>query len=141
MRGLSRTDPVTELPRKPAFGDPCNGCGVCCVATACGIALDHIPGAVLGQPCPALEWEAGRSWCGMVRRPARYSPLIALAVAAGVTTEAECAAHAVSDLTSGEGWGGCDSGPDPSDPDRSSPSDGLTALEYAHLRELGLLYR
>lgn len=128
---------MIEWPRKPMMGEPCNGCGVCCVATACGIALDHIPEAALGEACPALEWEGGRSWCGMVRHPARYSPMIALAVAAGATTEAECGAHAADDLTSGHGWGGCDSGAAPWST-RADPADGLTALEYAHLRELGL---
>ncbi len=23
-------------------------------------------------PCPALEWEGNRFWCGLLRRPAKY---------------------------------------------------------------------
>lgn len=59
-------------PAKPAEGDACNGCGVCC-------ALETCPAARLRflqrqGPCPALEWQAeeSRYRCGLVMRPAHY---------------------------------------------------------------------
>jgi len=49
---------------KPKFTEPCNGCGFCCATELCELA-DHVfPGAV--APCPALEIEDGRTWCGMI---------------------------------------------------------------------------
>jgi hypothetical protein len=53
---------------KPAYGDPCNGCGLCCLTGPCEVAREylHVPG---GQPCPALEYDFGRYWCGMLTRP------------------------------------------------------------------------
>lgn len=62
---------MTGVPRKPTEGDPCNGCGVCCVAIPCPTARDMGVATFYG-PCPALEWENGRSWCGLVRHPSRY---------------------------------------------------------------------
>ena len=61
---------VCNTPRKPKCGDACNGCGVCCIAEPCASAVEFI-GATEG-PCPALEFEDGRYWCGMVRHPAKY---------------------------------------------------------------------
>lgn len=58
--------------RKPAFGSPCNGCGVCCLARPCPVANSFI-GAHEGA-CPALEYEQGRYWCGMLRNAHRYMP-------------------------------------------------------------------
>ena len=61
---------------KPRFGKPCNGCGLCCSTERCGLAV-QILGAGPG-PCPALEWQEGRSWCGLLRNPRRHLPSIAL---------------------------------------------------------------
>lgn len=58
---------------KPKFGDKCNGCGLCCAAELCEVAEDTFPGAV--APCPALEWEDGRAWCGMIQHPSRHLSL------------------------------------------------------------------
>lgn len=70
-------------PAKPAHGSPCNGCGVCCVAEPCLLALDFVPAgrlaAAVGAPCPALEWGEGRAWCGLVSNPEKHSPLLAIA--------------------------------------------------------------
>ena len=59
-------------PVKPAVGEACNGCGVCC-------ALETCPPARLRflqrhGPCPALEWAADESRyrCGLLVRPAHY---------------------------------------------------------------------
>lgn len=60
-----------RAPDKPAFGSPCNGCGLCCAAEPCAIAREFI-GAAEDAPCPAMEFEAGRFWCGMIRRPGHY---------------------------------------------------------------------
>jgi len=55
---------------KPRKGDACNGCGACCIAEPCALARE-ILGATKGR-CPALETDAERSYCGIVRRPAHY---------------------------------------------------------------------
>lgn len=62
----------TEAPDKPAFGAPCNGCGVCCASETC-------PWAILlfwrrHGPCPALLWrpEEKRYRCGLLIDPARH---------------------------------------------------------------------
>jgi len=59
-------------PDKPAFGAPCNGCGVCCLAAPCPVSaalLRHRENA-----CPALVWqEQGQLYrCGMLQHPAQY---------------------------------------------------------------------
>lgn len=61
-----------DAPPKPAEGEPCNGCGICCSAARCPVAWLFLP--LRGEPCPALEWSApSRSYrCGMVVHPARY---------------------------------------------------------------------
>lgn len=72
-----RVEAITaRAPEKPAFGQPCNGCGFCCAAEPCGVARRFVPGAIDGAPCPAMEFEHGRFWCGMVRRPGRYLGLL-----------------------------------------------------------------
>ena len=53
-----------QAPAKPALGQPCNGCGLCCLAEPCplGIVLSlRVRGA-----CRLLRWEAGpqRYRCG-----------------------------------------------------------------------------
>lgn len=63
---------TAKAPPKPEFGSPCNGCGFCCAAEPCGVAREFVPGAIDGAPCPAMEFEHGRFWCGMVRRPGHY---------------------------------------------------------------------
>lgn len=56
---------------KPAFGQPCNGCGMCCIAEQCALSL-----ALFNQQerCPALEEVDGRLACGLVRSTADYVP-------------------------------------------------------------------
>jgi hypothetical protein len=61
-----------NAPIKPAEGQPCNGCGVCC-------ALETCPAARLrflqsNGPCPALEWSDGenRYHCGLLVNPGKY---------------------------------------------------------------------
>jgi hypothetical protein len=61
-----------DAPTKPALGERCNGCGVCCAAEPCPIAW-----VFLWQrkgSCRALEWhsESTRYVCGMVTNPTRH---------------------------------------------------------------------
>ncbi|UTH75213.1 hypothetical protein [Chromobacterium sp. IIBBL 290-4] len=54
-------------PAKPAPGQPCNGCGVCCAAAPCPLSrllLGHKTG-----PCPALKWETPHYRCGLIMHP------------------------------------------------------------------------
>lgn len=64
-----------EAPAKPAFGAPCNGCGVCCALETCPLALLRF--LKRRGPCPALEWSATetRYGCGLLNHPERYLPL------------------------------------------------------------------
>lgn len=55
---------------KPKFREPCNQCGLCCRLELCELAEMFFAGAQ--APCPALEWEDGKTWCGMVRHPSRH---------------------------------------------------------------------
>ena len=64
-----------HLPIKPAMGAPCNGCGWCCSEEPCGVARKFIPDHPPEGPCLALEWDAGRFACGMIRRPSHYMRL------------------------------------------------------------------
>lgn len=62
----------SQAPAKPAPGQACNGCGVCCAAEPCPLArvfLWQWHGA-----CRALEWDAAglQYRCGMLLQPARY---------------------------------------------------------------------
>ena len=71
-------------PEKPRFGQPCNGCGLCCAAEVCKIGL-----SVLGEdakaPCELMLFDEGRFWCKLVlvENLAGMEPVIAEALAAG----------------------------------------------------------
>lgn len=54
---------------KPKQGDPCNGCGMCCLVQVCALGVE------LGdsQACKALLHGSDGSYaCGLVRNPYRY---------------------------------------------------------------------
>jgi hypothetical protein len=56
---------------KPKFGSPCNGCGICCQLQRC-----HYSVLIFGDgpgPCPALEDDGERTWCGILRNPMSYA--------------------------------------------------------------------
>ena len=56
---------------KPAYGQPCNGCGVCCIAQQCPIST-----ALFGEQerCPALEPAGHGFGCGVITNTAAYVP-------------------------------------------------------------------
>jgi hypothetical protein len=56
-------------PPKPAFGAPCNGCGVCCLAQPCPLGM--VLSARRHGPCAALRWHARESVyrCGAIAQP------------------------------------------------------------------------
>lgn len=61
---------LTVLPlSKPLYSKPCNGCGVCCIAEQCSVSVELFAEK---DRCPALEWEQGRYWCGLMRTPGKY---------------------------------------------------------------------
>lgn len=53
-------------PPKPAWGAPCNGCGVCCLVEPCPLGM-LVSGRHQGA-CSALRWDAAaqRYVCGLV---------------------------------------------------------------------------
>ncbi|MFD1839564.1 hypothetical protein [Paracidovorax cattleyae] len=64
-----------DAPPQPAFGAPCNGCGLCCLAEPCPLGM--VVSRRRSGPCAALRWSpgtapgiAGRYVCGLVADPA-----------------------------------------------------------------------
>lgn len=67
-------DPERRIPvvvlEKPRFGQPCNGCGLCCIEEVCAL------GRQLGDDkvCRALIGPVdGRYSCGLVAEPYRFA--------------------------------------------------------------------
>ncbi|TDQ41794.1 hypothetical protein [Tepidicella xavieri] len=64
-----------DAPPQPAWGQPCNGCGVCCLAEPCPL------GMVLSRrrrgSCIALRWDAAASQyrCGALVDPPAFLPV------------------------------------------------------------------
>ncbi len=61
-----------DAPPRPKFGEPCNGCGLCCAYAPCPMAEFYL--WQLKGWCRALEWHAGekRYLCGLVAAPDRH---------------------------------------------------------------------
>jgi hypothetical protein len=59
-------------PLKPAEGEPCNGCGVCCALETC--PAGRLRFLQRRGPCPALVWsgEQTRYHCGLLAHPKRF---------------------------------------------------------------------
>lgn len=55
-----------EAPAKPASGDACTGCGVCCLAEPCPLGM--LASRRRRGACAALRWDATerRYRCGLV---------------------------------------------------------------------------
>ncbi len=56
-------------PAKPALGQPCNGCGLCCLAQPCPLGM--LVSLRRTGACSALRWSDAhqRYQCGMVSQP------------------------------------------------------------------------
>lgn len=58
---------------KPNYGQPCNGCGKCCMDTVCPLGqflFEQEEG-----PCPALEWADDKWRCGIILDPRKFAPV------------------------------------------------------------------
>jgi hypothetical protein len=79
------------LEKKPAHGEPCTRCGLCCIATLCPLAR-----TVFGErdgPCPALSFVEGGSTCGLVAEPIKFARVVAMR--SGVETASQAALHLI----------------------------------------------
>jgi hypothetical protein len=58
-----------DAPRKPALGQPCNGCGVCCLVEPC--PLGQLLSRRRRGACAALRWDDGSALyrCGAMLAP------------------------------------------------------------------------
>jgi len=65
-----------EVPQKPALGETCNGCGVCCAIETCPVSRVWL--MQWRGPCRALQWQqqSRRYVCGMVDSPKTYLRLL-----------------------------------------------------------------
>jgi hypothetical protein len=65
-----------EAPAKPARGQTCNGCGVCCLAEPC--PLGQLLSRRRQGACDALRWDETtlRYQCGAVTDPKGVWPLL-----------------------------------------------------------------
>lgn len=87
----------------PGHGAPCNGCGLCCLSALCIVASAVFVGQdetkdEFEGPCPALERDGDRYYCGFMRSPAQYRP-----VEAAIHGEAALIAAMKFMMGSGEG--------------------------------------
>ena len=59
-------------PAKPALGEPCNGCGVCCLVAPCPVGV--VASGRRSGACHALHWDDSQHLyrCGMVEDPLRW---------------------------------------------------------------------
>jgi len=59
-----------DSPPKPGWGQPCNGCGICCAAEPCPIGI-IVSGRRVGA-CSALQWNPleSRYRCGVLAKSA-----------------------------------------------------------------------
>ena len=51
-----------EAPPKPAWGQPCNGCGVCCLSEPCPLGM--LLSRRRNGACVALQWDDAQSCYG-----------------------------------------------------------------------------
>ncbi|MDN3923005.1 hypothetical protein [Roseateles violae] len=84
-----------EAPLKPAPGQPCNGCGVCCLAEPCPVGI--VVSLRRHGACRALRWseDDGRYVCGLLHGQGQglaarlRARLVARWIAAGVGCDSE----------------------------------------------------
>lgn len=101
--------PAGTLEKKPKHGQPCNSCGLCCVATLCPLA-QHLFKREQG-PCPALSYESGKSICGVVANPMKHA--MGAALRNGIEATRSAALHLIGSGT------GCDARFNGEPPDES----------------------
>jgi len=66
--------PREAMARKPRHGDPCNRCGVCCMATVCQLGQHVFKREYHEGPCPGLKPDGdGEYACDVVRNPQAYA--------------------------------------------------------------------
>jgi len=78
-----------EAPPKPALGEPCNGCGLCCLAEPCPVGM--VLSLKRHGACSALRWDgaASRYVCGaMASAPWPLNRLMRRWIAAGIGCDA-----------------------------------------------------
>ena len=74
--------PRHMVARKPAYGSPCNRCGLCCYAVICPLGQELF-GCKAG-PCPALVMDDGKASCGLtLMGPDEYREAAALLLGIG----------------------------------------------------------
>jgi hypothetical protein len=63
-------------PETGKYPTPCTNCGFCCLASVCALGLKAmgIHEEDKHQSCPALEWDNGKSVCGLAKEPGKYAP-------------------------------------------------------------------
>jgi uncharacterized cysteine cluster protein YcgN (CxxCxxCC family) len=76
---------VINLPSKPKYGSPCNGCGICCAKELCVVGELAFPGA--SAPCPALKItsDGSRTYCELIAAETVFNlnPLLKQALGIG----------------------------------------------------------
>ena len=79
-----------EAPPKPAWGAPCNGCGICCLSEPCPLGV--VVSRRRSGACAALRWDAAASryHCGVLAdaRQPLWRWLVRRWMAAGVGCDA-----------------------------------------------------
>ena len=65
----------SQAPAKPAWGEACNGCGVCCLLEPCPVGV--LVSRRRRGACAALRWQQsdGRYRCGVLTDTQRYTRL------------------------------------------------------------------
>jgi hypothetical protein len=79
---------AAQAPAKPGVGEPCNGCGLCCLAEPCPLGM-LLTLRRRGR-CRMLVWSGAeqRYRCGVLARAGRLKPLAARWIAAGAGCDA-----------------------------------------------------
>ncbi len=76
---------LKSFPIKPAYGQPCNGCGWCCIKEICSVGKIVYPDFV--APCPGLVHDRaqGRTFCKLVliEKATHMDPVVADTLAIG----------------------------------------------------------
>ena len=73
-----------QAPQPPGFGQPCNGCGLCCLTQPCPLGM--FIGRTTQGPCSALIWSegAGAYRCGVLASPSQFVPWLPAGLVRGL---------------------------------------------------------